>query len=102
MTLVLPDKPPPIPKDFTIIDLIDGLGGPSAFARICGFTENVHARGGDMRRRQSIKSIYWQPVVTAAHDAGYDHVTIETIMLAHQKPKLKKRPPRRRKRTSLV
>jgi hypothetical protein len=93
---------PPIPKDFTVVDLIDGLGGPNAFAKICGFTVNTYARGCDMRRRQSVSKDYWPAIIKASYRAGYAHVSLETIFAAHRKPKLKKVRPRLRRKTTLV
>jgi hypothetical protein len=106
MNLVYPPpKPTPsLPEKFTVVELIDALGGPSAFARICGFTENVHARGGDLRRRQSIPVAHWQAVIDAAHKAGFKQVTWESLHRARQMPKPTKikRLPRRKRRSSLV
>src|SRR6202035_501615 len=75
---------PKIPADFTVVDLIDGLGGPSAFAKICGFTVNEHARGCDMRRRQWVRKEYWPNIVKASYRAGYAHISIDSIFAAHR------------------
>lgn len=80
---------PALPKDFTIVELIDSLGGPTAFAKICGFDTHAHARGGDMRRRQSVSLKYWDKVIAAAHRAGFGHVTYETIARAARRRKRK-------------
>ena len=51
----------------TVSDIIDALGGSTAFGRICGFTKNPGARGSDMRQRESIPVVYWPRKIGRAH-----------------------------------
>lgn len=106
---MVPVEIPKIPVDFNVIELIDGAGGPTAFARICGFENNPHARGCDMRRRQSINPNHFPKIVAWAQEnhtkaRPLTHITLESLLRANGKPKLKKRPSgkRWRPKTSLV
>ncbi len=54
----------------TVSEIIDGLGGNSEFAQICGWTKNPNQRGADIRRRASIPVGYWKRVVAAAEERG--------------------------------
>lgn len=51
-------------------EIIDALGGPTQFGRLCGFTRNPASRGSDMRQRSSIPVIYWPRIVEAARARG--------------------------------
>ena len=51
-------------------DIIDALGGPTEFGRICGFTKNPASRGSDMRQRGSIPVASWPKLVEVARTRG--------------------------------
>jgi hypothetical protein len=67
----------------SVREIIDALGGPTEFGRICGFTKNPGARGSDMRQRGSIPVIYWPRIVQAARAADLA-ITNDTLVAAHQ------------------
>jgi hypothetical protein len=52
----------------TPADVVEALGGPTEFGRICGFDRNPAARGSDMRQRRSIPLQYWPRIVEAARE----------------------------------
>ena len=54
----------------SVAEIIDALGGSTAFGVICGFTKNPGARGSDMRQRESIPVVYWPRIVEAAQARG--------------------------------
>ena len=68
----------------TVAEIIDALGGPTAFGRICGFSRNPAARGSDMRQRGSIPVIYWPHVVEAAEAASIA-INSDILVRAHQR-----------------
>jgi hypothetical protein len=70
----------------SIADIIDALGGSTAFGVICGFSKNPGARGSDMRQRGSIPVIYWPRVVEAARDKG-KAIDNDVLVRAHQRRK---------------
>ncbi len=69
----------------SVREIIDALGGPTEFGRICGFAKNPAARGSDMRQRESIPVTYWPRVIEAAKAAD-KAITYETLVEAHQRP----------------
>ncbi|MDF2602336.1 MAG: hypothetical protein K0Q54_5159 [Methylobacterium brachiatum] len=66
----------------SVIEIIDALGGSTAFGRICGFTKNPGARGSDMRQRGSIPVVYWPLIVEHArtHDIAINN---DVLVRAH-------------------
>ena len=69
----------------SVREIIDALGGPTEFGRICGFVKNPAARGSDMRQRESIPVTYWPRVIEAA-SATQQPITYETLVRVHQRP----------------
>lgn len=65
-------------------EIIDALGGPTEFGRICGFVRNPGARGSDMGQRGSIPVTYWPRIVEAAKAAGLA-IDNDTLVHAHQR-----------------
>jgi len=66
--------------------LIDSIGGPSVFGRICGFIRNPGPRGSDMRRRGFIPVKYWPAIVAFGrkeNPPGFLYVTYKSIVEAH-------------------
>lgn len=66
----------------TVADIVDQLGGPTEFGRICGFSVNQASRGSDIRRRGSIPVDYWPKIIKAANDRGLP-ITYETLVAAN-------------------
>ena len=64
----------------SVREIIDALGGPTEFGRICGFTRNPGSRGSDMRQRGSIPVPYWPRIVEAARARG---LAINNDVLVH-------------------
>lgn len=56
----------------TVADIVDALGGPTEFGKICGFEKNPSARGSDIRQRGSIPVRYWRAVIDAARARRLD------------------------------
>lgn len=54
----------------TVADIVDALGGPTEFGKICGFERNPSARGSDIRQRGSINVRHWRAVIDAARAKG--------------------------------
>ena len=52
----------------TVSEIVGAFGGPTEFGRVCGWTENPSARGGDILRRGSIPVRYWPSIVKAAKE----------------------------------
>jgi len=67
----------------TVPEIIDLLGGNIPTATICGFENNLTARGGDMRRRESIAIRYWPAILKHAQKHGLDQITPVSLIEAH-------------------
>lgn len=67
----------------SVREIIDALGGPTEFGRICGFSKHPGARGSDMRKRSSIPVAYWPGVVEAAKARGIA-IDNDVLVRAHQ------------------
>lgn len=67
--------------------LIDAIGGPSIFGRVCGFKKNPGPRGSDMRRRKFIPVEYWPSIVAFGRSTkappGFFYVTWKSMVEAH-------------------
>ncbi|KTS07926.1 hypothetical protein SB2_02840 [Methylobacterium radiotolerans] len=74
----------------TVSDIIDALGGSTAFGRICGFTKNPGARGSDMRQRESIPVVYWPRIVeyARARDIKIDNDMLVRVHLRRERSAL--------------
>jgi hypothetical protein len=71
--------------------LIDTIGGPSVFGRICGFKRNPGPRGSDMRRRGFIPIEYWPAILAYGRKeqpAGFTYVTWKSLAEAHLRREL--------------
>lgn len=66
----------------SVCEIIEALGGPTEFGRICGFTRHPGARGSDMRQRRSIPMRYWARVIEAAQARGKD-LTTDALVKIH-------------------
>lgn len=66
----------------TVAEIVDMLGGPTEFGKICGFSVNQASRGSDIRRRGSIPVDYWPKIAEIASDRGLP-ITYETLVEAH-------------------
>ena len=61
-------------------ELIDRLGGPTAFSRIIGKGVST---ASEMKRNRSVPVEYWPRVIAAARAQGLDKVTAEFLMKMH-------------------
>lgn len=68
----------------SVREIIEALGGPTEFGRICGFSRNPGARGSDMRQRGSIPVLYWPRIVAAAKDKGIA-IDNDVLVYVHQR-----------------
>ncbi|GEP00565.1 hypothetical protein [Methylobacterium haplocladii] len=50
----------------SVREIVEALGGPTKFGRICGFLKNPGARGSDILARGSIPVDYWPCIVDYA------------------------------------
>lgn len=82
----------------TVPEIIDRLGGPTEFGRLCGFTANPGARGHDMKMRRSIPLRYWTPVLARAATIAPE-ITLSVLKANHPNVALPElpRPARARK-----
>jgi hypothetical protein len=64
-------------------DLIDRLGGPTAFSRIIGKGPST---ASEMKRNRSIPVEYWPRVISAAKERGIRGVSAEALMTMHVSP----------------
>lgn len=71
------------PSTLSVREIVDALGGPTEFGRICGFTRNPGSRGSDMRQRGSIPVAYWPRIVEAAQ-ARDVAINNDVLVRAHQ------------------
>ncbi len=76
----------------TVSDIIDALGGSTAFGRVCGFTRNPGARGSDMRQRGSIPVVYWPRIVAYActREIAIDNDVLVRVHLPRERTALLK------------
>jgi hypothetical protein len=63
MTKPKPKKNGDAPKAPSVPHLIESIGGPTVFGKICGFRDNPGARGSDMKARRFIPIKYWPAIL---------------------------------------
>lgn len=64
----------------TVPQLIDALGGPTAFSRIIGKQPST---ASEMKRNRSIPVDYWPQVIAAASALDIEGVTADFLMNLH-------------------
>ncbi|KQT08506.1 hypothetical protein ASG40_11535 [Methylobacterium sp. Leaf399] len=68
--------------ELTVPKIIDRLGGPTKFGKVCGFSANPCARGHDMKMRGRIPLRYWTPVLAEAAVVAPE-VTLDVLKALH-------------------
>lgn len=66
----------------TVPELIDALGGVTAFSRIIGKRPST---ASEMKRNRSIHVDYWPRIIDAAAELGLKGVTADFLMRLHAK-----------------
>jgi hypothetical protein len=64
-------------------DLIDALGGPTAFAKIIGLGPERSSTASEMKRSGAIRVKYWPAIIQAARDRGLRGVNEAMLVRIH-------------------
>jgi hypothetical protein len=75
-----------MPKPTSIPELIDAFGGATKFSEIMSIKPNKPMKpstASEMKRRASIRALYWPRIIAAAAKYGIEGVSSETLMKMH-------------------
>ncbi len=67
----------------TVPDLIDALGGPTAFAKVIGLGPDRASTASEMKRSGRISVEYWPAVMAAAKESGLRGVNEAMLVRIH-------------------